>query len=200
MLMFTCMDSRMLPTRFLQSHVGEVFVVRNGGNLIPKSSSYGNAGGDVCISTEPAAMELAVKRGNIRHILICGHSDCKAMNTLYGIYKNPETFNHASPMDAWVRANGHSSIQKLEQCLKNRTKPLKFQCDVNTDFSFEALIDPSDKLAVEDKLSQVCINLKVKIFKKVSICMLFYSDMILDKCTSTSNQCIISSCFTPLHG
>ena len=168
MLMFTCMDSRMLPTRFLQSHVGEVFVVRNAGNLIPKSANYGSAGGDVSISTEPAAMELAVKRGGVRHILICGHSDCKAMNTLYGIYKHPDSFNHASPMDSWVRANGHPSIEKLEMCLRDRTKALKFQCDVNQNFSFEAVIDPSDKLINEDKLSQVIAQ---KFSPKLSIPM-----------------------------
>ncbi|KAE9550178.1 hypothetical protein FO519_006618 [Halicephalobus sp. NKZ332] len=154
MLMFTCMDSRMLPTRFMQSHVGEIFVVRNAGNMIPKSVSYGPAGTDVCVSTEPAAMELAVKRGGIRHVLICGHSDCKAVNTLYQINQNPKCFDNCSPMDHWVRANGYHSIKKLHQNLAKKSAPLMFECEVNPELSFEAFIDPMDKRAVEDKLSQ----------------------------------------------
>lgn len=39
--MFTCMDSRMLPTRFTQSNVGDMFVVRNAGNMIPDARRYG---------------------------------------------------------------------------------------------------------------------------------------------------------------
>uniref|UniRef100_A0AC34R2Q7 Carbonic anhydrase n=1 Tax=Panagrolaimus sp. JU765 TaxID=591449 RepID=A0AC34R2Q7_9BILA len=155
MLMFTCMDSRMLPTRFTQSHVGEVFVVRNAGNMIPKSASYGSTGTDVCVSTEPAAMELAVKRGGIRHVLICGHSDCKAINTLYQIYQSPKTFDSSSPMDHWVRANGYLTMQKLHQNLAKKSEPLLFECEVNPELTFEAIIDPLDKLAVTDKLSQI---------------------------------------------
>uniref|UniRef100_A0A7E4W457 Carbonic anhydrase n=1 Tax=Panagrellus redivivus TaxID=6233 RepID=A0A7E4W457_PANRE len=154
-LMFTCMDSRLLPTRFLQSHVGEVFVVRNAGNMIPKSNNYGAVGTDICVSTEPAAMELAVKRGGIKHIVICGHSDCKAVNTLHNINLCPKEFDPTSPMDHWVRANGYPSVQKLHKNLVNRTKPLYYECEVNPKLSFEALIDPHNKLAVEDKLSQI---------------------------------------------
>ena len=160
MLMFTCMDSRMLPTRFMQSHVGEIFVVRNAGNMIPKSMNYGAAGTDVCVSTEPAAMELAVKRGGIRHVLICGHSDCKAVNTLYQINQNPKSFDTCSPMDHWVRANGYHSMKKLHQNLANKSAPLSFECEVNPELSFEAFIDPMDKKAVEDKLSQVIYPLQ----------------------------------------
>jgi len=139
----------------MQSHVGEIFVVRNAGNMIPKSMSYGVAGTDVCVSTEPAAMELAVKRGGIRHVLICGHSDCKAVNTLYQINQNPKSFDTCSPMDHWVRANGYHSMKKLHQNLANKSAPLSFECEVNPELSFEAFIDPMDKRAVEDKLSQV---------------------------------------------
>ena len=53
---FTCMDSRflfsisgfkvkqcfrMLPARFTQSQVGDMFVVRNSGNMIPHAKNYG---------------------------------------------------------------------------------------------------------------------------------------------------------------
>ena len=31
----TCVDSRMLPTRFTQTNVGDMFIVRNAGNMVP---------------------------------------------------------------------------------------------------------------------------------------------------------------------
>lgn len=66
----------MLPTRFTQSNVGDMFVVRNAGNMIPDARRYGVTS-EISVATEPAALELAVTRGGIRHIIVCGHSDCK---------------------------------------------------------------------------------------------------------------------------
>ena len=57
------------------------------------------------VATEPAVFELACVINNIKHIVICGHSDCKAVNMLYDIHTDhadvePTTF---SPLRAWVR-------------------------------------------------------------------------------------------------
>lgn len=37
----------------------------------------GSSGFEVLADTEPAALELTVKRGKLKHVVICGHSDCK---------------------------------------------------------------------------------------------------------------------------
>ncbi|KAK0405387.1 hypothetical protein QR680_017963 [Steinernema hermaphroditum] len=154
-VMFTCMDSRMLPSRFTQSKVGDIFIVRNAGNMIPDSPNYGIPGVEVSVTTEPAALELAVKRGGIRHVIVCGHSDCKAINTLYGLHQCPKVFDHESPMDHWVRRNGYKSIKLLHERLHHGPQVLRFESTVVPSQSFDAIIDPFDKLAVEDKLSQI---------------------------------------------
>ncbi|ETN68732.1 carbonate dehydratase [Necator americanus] len=160
---FSCMDSRMLPARFTSSQVGDMFVVRNSGNMIPHANNYegmyrdvsGPAGFEVSVTTEPAALELAVKRGHINHVIVCGHSDCKAINTLYNIHTCPQNFDPQSPMDHWLRRHGFTSIKKLEERLADKNlKPLKFVSD-NPAHSFEAMIDEEDKWSVEDKLSQI---------------------------------------------
>ncbi|VDO63723.1 unnamed protein product [Heligmosomoides polygyrus] len=165
---FTCMDSRMLPARFTTSQVGDMFVVRNSGNMVPHAEHYGlihgiwlacvflgPAGYEVSVTTEPAALELAVKRGHIHHVIVCGHSDCKAINTLYNLHKCPKTFDPQSPMDHWLRRHGFTSLKRLEERLADKTAaPLKFVSD-NPVFNFEAIIDKEDKLNVEDKLSQI---------------------------------------------
>lgn len=53
--------------------------VRNAGNLIPHSQHFM----DELTTNEPAALELGCIINDIRHIIVCGHSDCKAMNLLY---------------------------------------------------------------------------------------------------------------------
>ncbi|VDL66086.1 unnamed protein product [Nippostrongylus brasiliensis] len=153
-VMFTCMDSRMLPTRFTQSNVGDMFVVRNAGNMIPDAPRYG-VSSEISVTTEPAALELAVKRGGIRHIVVCGHSDCKAMNLLHSLHQCCTNFDASSPMDHWVRQNGYRSVKRLTERLHKGGTPLKFESSVAPSQNFEAIVDPFDLLPVEDKLSQI---------------------------------------------
>jgi len=71
--MFSCMDSRVIITRMLQSDVGDMFLVRNAGNLVPNNDSLSFD----TVTTEPGALELACVINDICHVLVCGHSDCK---------------------------------------------------------------------------------------------------------------------------
>lgn len=68
------------------------FSVRNAGNLIPHAQHFQ----DEYFSCEPAALELGCVVNNIRHIIVCGHSDCKAMNLLYSL-RDPEQASLVEP-------------------------------------------------------------------------------------------------------
>ncbi|VDO86722.1 unnamed protein product [Haemonchus placei] len=110
---------------------------------------------DISVTTEPAALELAITRGGIRHIIVCGHSDCKAMNLLHSLHQCPKNFDMESPMDHWVRRNGFRSMKRLNERLHKGGTVLKFGTKVAPSQDFEAIVDPLDKLPVEDKLSQI---------------------------------------------
>lgn len=73
-LFITCSDSRIDPCLITQAQPGELFVMRNVGNIIP---SYGAAS-----SAEAAGIEYAVQGLGIRDIIVCGHSHCGAMKGL----------------------------------------------------------------------------------------------------------------------
>jgi carbonic anhydrase len=73
-LFITCSDSRIDPCLITQAQPGELFVMRNVGNIIP---SYGAASG-----AEAAGIEYAVQGLGIRDIIVCGHSHCGAMRGL----------------------------------------------------------------------------------------------------------------------
>jgi carbonic anhydrase len=73
-LFITCADSRIDPNALTSTGPGEVFVLRNIGNMIP---AYGEMLGGVS-----AVIEFAVAALGVRHAVICGHTDCGAMKAL----------------------------------------------------------------------------------------------------------------------
>ncbi|CAG9826230.1 unnamed protein product [Diabrotica balteata] len=151
---FTCIDSRMIPTRFTQTEVGDMFVVRNAGNVIPHSQHFV----DELTSNEPAALELGCVVNDIRHIIVCGHSDCKAINLLYKLQDREfasQENRRISPLRAWLCTHAHSSLEKFQQLeVSDYSKPLIFQAETPMR-KFVAYIDPENKFAIEDKLSQI---------------------------------------------
>lgn len=73
-LFITCSDSRIDPNLIVQAQIGELFVIRNAGNIIPP---FGAANGG-----EGAAIEYAIEALGIEQIIVCGHSHCGAMKGL----------------------------------------------------------------------------------------------------------------------
>ncbi|MEA5598075.1 carbonic anhydrase [Rivularia sp. UHCC 0363] len=78
-LFITCSDSRVDPNLITQAGVGELFVIRNAGNIIPP---YGATNGG-----EGATIEYAVQALGINQIIVCGHSNCGAMKGLMKLNK-----------------------------------------------------------------------------------------------------------------
>ncbi len=73
-LFITCSDSRVDPNLITQTEPGDLFLIRNAGNIVPPHGSG--------IGGEAATIEYAVEVLNIQHIIICGHSQCGAMKAL----------------------------------------------------------------------------------------------------------------------
>lgn len=73
-LFISCSDSRLVPELITQREPGELFVIRNAGNIVP---SFGPEPGGVSASVEYAVAALGVE-----DIVICGHSDCGAMTAI----------------------------------------------------------------------------------------------------------------------
>lgn len=72
-LFLTCADSRILPNVITASGPGDLYTVRNFGNLVPT---------DTDDRSVDAALEFAVGQLGVRSVVICGHSQCAAMKVL----------------------------------------------------------------------------------------------------------------------
>ena len=75
-LFIACSDSRVVPNLFASTNPGDLFVLRNIGNLIPPASAESQE-----VSAQ-AAIEFSIFSLNISDIIICGHSECGAMKAL----------------------------------------------------------------------------------------------------------------------
>lgn len=90
-LFIACSDSRVVPSQLLQADPGELFICRNAGNIVP---AHGEHSGGVS-----ATIEYAVQVLKVRHIIVCGHSDCGAMKAVL----DPESVAELPAVSSWVR-------------------------------------------------------------------------------------------------
>lgn len=147
----TCVDSRMLPSRFTQTNVGDMFIVRNVGNLVPHVRDFDPYNP----SPEPGALELGCAVNNIAHVIVCGHSDCKAMNLLYSMKDEVDHDFSSSPIKAWLHKHAYTSLQRYLELEKSFfRKPLMIRAESPLR-QFPAYIDIDSLFSHTDKLSQV---------------------------------------------
>lgn len=89
-LFITCSDSRIDPNLLTQSRPGDLFILRNAGNIVPP---HGAANGG-----EAATIEFAVAALGVKDIIICGHSHCGAMQGLL----QPEMVKSLPAVASWL--------------------------------------------------------------------------------------------------
>ncbi|MEY9968142.1 carbonic anhydrase [Streptacidiphilus sp. MAP12-16] len=99
-LFITCADSRLVPNVITSSGPGDLFTVRNIGNLVPPPDD-----------SVAAAIEYAVEILQVRTITVCGHSGCGAMQSLLrGAHRRDGLAR--TPLTRWLR-HGQDSLQRV---------------------------------------------------------------------------------------
>lgn len=93
-LFITCADSRVDPNLVTQSKPGELFIVRNVGNIIPPYDAIKDK------NSVAAAIEFAVLGLKVSDIIVCGHSNCGAMQALF---KDEKDFAGMPHLRDWLK-------------------------------------------------------------------------------------------------
>ncbi|MCA6092239.1 transporter [Streptomyces sp. SCA3-4] len=111
-LFLTCADSRLVTSMITSSGPGDLFTVRNVGNLMPPPDH-----GSGCDSVG-AAVEYAVEVLKVSSITVCGHSGCGAMQALLDLAASPAghglTPDDQTPLTRWLR-HGRPSLARMQR-------------------------------------------------------------------------------------
>ncbi|RDU64621.1 carbonic anhydrase [Helicobacter didelphidarum] len=95
-LFITCVDSRIDPNRLTRSKPGELYVIRNIGNLIPPFKNGENDIQDFLATN--SSIEYSIKKLKVSNIIVCGHSNCGACTSVY----KPEMLEEMPYVKKWL--------------------------------------------------------------------------------------------------
>lgn len=113
-LFITCSDSRIDPNLLVQTEPGELFICRNAGNIVPPHNNY--TGGVT------ASIEYAVAVLKVKHIIICGHSGCGALEGTM----DPESVKNLPHVSQWL-SYSKAALQIVEERAPNASREEKLQ-------------------------------------------------------------------------
>lgn len=117
-LFITCSDSRIVPDLLAQTEPGELFILRNAGNIVPPHAA-------LPCGAEAATIEYAVAVLKVHDIIVCGHSRCGAMHGLItpgALAPLPSVagwVEYSKPVVAQVASSGETTDErKLEVAIE----------------------------------------------------------------------------------
>ena len=127
-LFITCSDSRINPNLITSTEPGELFIVRNVGNIIP---AYGRDD----TPAEGAAVEFAIGMLNVTDIIVCGHSECGAMKAIMtGALNTPENEARFPSLKKWL-----DTAQSTRKQLTKKSISLRQVAELNAVMQLESL-------------------------------------------------------------
>ena len=153
-LFITCADSRVLAELITQSNPGDLFVIKNVGNIVPPGDDFSSP------NSTGAGIEFAVEILGVTDIVVCGHSGCGALQALMAT--QPELpLKH---LDRWIdlAAPVRNLIESKYQHLKTHEEKIRAAEEENVLFSIERL---RSYFCVRQKLSEGALRLHAWFFK-----------------------------------
>lgn len=127
-LFIACADSRVVPNLFASTDPGDLFVLRNVGNMVPPCDET-----DGSDDSAGAAIEFATVALNVADIVVCGHSGCGAMRAVL----TGERPKGAPSLDRWL-SHTEPSMRRMKAAN-----------------GFAPLLAPEDRLSQAHVLQQV---------------------------------------------
>ena len=153
-LFITCADSRVLAELITQSNPGDLFVIKNVGNIVPPADGGGE------FNSTAAGIEFAVEVLGVSDIVVCGHSQCGAMA---GLFSNT-VLAQTPHLNNWVQlaAPVRDLINTKYEHLKSEDARMRAAEEENVLFSIERL---HTYPCVQRKLAEGALRLHAWFFK-----------------------------------
>ncbi|HEY6558584.1 MAG TPA: carbonic anhydrase [Polyangiaceae bacterium] len=101
-LFITCSDSRVVPNLITDAAPGELFIIRNVGNVVPRTDLIGGTA---------AAIQYAVEVLKVENVIICGHTQCGAMQAIL----SPEGLEKLAYVKRWL-----AQTDRVRQVIEER--------------------------------------------------------------------------------
>lgn len=130
-LFITCVDSRVVPNIITASGPGDLFILRNVGNLVPRHGSR------LADDSVMAAVEYATNVLRIKTITVCGHSNCGAMA---GVLAGGTEVEHLPGLSRWLKHANHSLARFVEAEPNDGQSPLSRLCQINVQQQLDNLL------------------------------------------------------------
>lgn len=109
-LFIGCSDSRVVPSLITQTLPGELFVVRNMANIVPKYRLK-----DEFLATT-SAIDYAIIALNVENIVVCGHSNCGGCEAIW----HPKKLENMPSVANWLR-----QLDDVKHEIQNSDAPLE---------------------------------------------------------------------------
>ena len=131
-LFITCSDSRVLAELVTSSNPGDLFVVKNAGNIVPPATVTGST------NSTAAAIEYAVEVLEVGDIVVCGHTQCGAITALVNGLPSRNAMPH---FDAWLEtaASVRLTLQRDYAHLTDADARITAAAEENVLFALENL-------------------------------------------------------------
>lgn len=131
-LFITCSDSRVLAELITQSQPGDLFVVKNVGNIVPPAEASSGP------NSTAAAIEFAINTLGVSDVVVCGHSQCGAMTALLSGVPDPQSMPH---LNEWLELASpvRHLIEKNYQHLSTQDSRTSAAAAENVLFALESL-------------------------------------------------------------
>jgi carbonic anhydrase len=137
-LFITCSDSRINPNLLTHTEPGDLFILRNAGNIVPPWSD--------APCGEAATIEFAVQQLGVAHIVVCGHARCGAMTALL----RPEATAGAPAVARW-----------LEHAQPTRRLVAEHYADLDFDRQLNVLVQENVLAQVEALRTHPCVETRL---------------------------------------
>ncbi len=162
-LFITCADSRVLAELITQSNPGDLFVVKNVGNIVPPAEGGGE------FNSTAAAIEFAVEILEVSDIVVCGHSQCGAV----AAFMSGESNTSLPHLHNWVQlaAPVRELIDSNYGHLKDDESRLRAAEEENVLFSIERV---RGYQCVQRRLAEGTLRLHAWFFKIASGALFAY--------------------------